>query len=78
MSDYRLHDRKRALELYRAAIAAESSRSNRHFALTRIKELTETGPVEGQRTTPIAEPSSKVPAAVGQEEPRNPGPTDPE
>lgn len=70
--DYRLHDRKRALELYRAAIAAEPSRSNKHFALARIKELTETGPVDGQRTTPIAQPSPTIPPTAIQKKPATP------
>lgn len=67
--DYRLHDRRKALELYRAAIAYEPSRSNRHFALARIKELTETGPVEGQRRVPIAQSRSEVIDTAGQREP---------
>lgn len=70
--DYRLHDRKRALELYRASIAAEPSRSNKHFALARIKELTETGPVEGQRTMPIAQPSPSIPPTASQKKPETP------
>ncbi len=73
--DYRLHDRKRALELYRAAIAAEPSRSNKHFALARIEELTVTGPVDGQRTTPIAQPGPTPSPTGGQKEP--PAPSNP-
>ncbi len=76
--DYRLHDRKRALELYRAVLATESSRSNRHFALARIKELTETGPVDGARTLPVAQPSPATSAAAGAEESKNPRPEGPE
>lgn len=67
--DYRLHDRRKALELYRAAIAYEPSRSNRHFALARIKELTETGPVDGQRRAPIAKSAPDVMGMAGQKDP---------
>ncbi len=76
--DYRLHDRKRALELYRAVLAAESSRSNRHFALARIKELTETVPVDGERTLPVAQPSPAPSTTAGAEESMNPRPGEPE
>ncbi len=70
--DYRLHDRRKALELYRAAIAAEPSRSNRHFALARIEELTETGPVDGQRRAPIAQ---SQPGVIGTPIQKDPKPT---
>lgn len=67
--DYRLHDRRKALELYRAAIAYEPSRSNRHFALARIKELTEIGPVDGRRRAPIAQSDPDVIGTPGQKDP---------
>jgi len=76
--DYRLHDRKRALELYRAALTTESSRSNRHFALARIKELTEATPVDGERTTPVAQPSPAASATAGPKESVDPRPGKPE
>ncbi len=76
--DYRLHDRKRALELYRAVLAMESSRSNRHFALARIKELTETAPVDGKRTSPVAQPSPDSSTAVGAGGAEKPHPGEPE
>lgn len=76
--DYRLHDRKRALELYRAVLAMESSRSNRHFALARIKELTETGPVDSERTSPVAQPSPAASKAADAEQSENPRPGEPE
>lgn len=42
--DYRLHDRDRALELYKAVIKDESyDRSNLRFATRRIRELTASG-----------------------------------
>ncbi len=76
--DYRLHDRKRALELYRAMLTTESSRSNRHFALARIKELTETGPVDGERTLPVAQPSRAASKAADEQKSENPPPGEPE
>ncbi len=76
--DYRLHDRKRALELYRAMLTTESSRSNRHFALARIKELTETGPVDGERTLPVAQPSPAASRAADEQKSENPRPGKPE
>jgi len=76
--DYRLHDRKRALELYRAVLTMESSRSNRHFALARIKELTETVPVDGERTLPVAQPSPEASTAAGAGGAENPRPGEPE
>jgi tetratricopeptide (TPR) repeat protein len=63
--DYRLHDREKALELYRAAVAAESNRSNRRWAMERIRQLTEVGPVESRRTDPIVPPDQ----TLGQAEP---------
>ncbi len=76
--DYRLHDRKRALELYRAVLATESSRSNRHFAVARIKELTEKGPVDGERTLAVAQPSPAASTSSGEKESENSRPGEPE
>jgi hypothetical protein len=40
--DYRLHDRDRALELYRGAMEQEAAfKSNARFAARRIEELTQ-------------------------------------
>ena len=76
--DYRLHDRKRALELYRAVLATESSRTNARFALARIKELTETGPVDGERTVPVAQQSPSASATAAEQESENLRPGEPE
>ena len=43
--DFRLHDRARALELYRQVLDAETgNKSNVSFAVTRIDQLTGGGP----------------------------------
>ncbi len=77
--DYRLHDRRRALELYRAAVAAEPQhRSNRRWSLERIQQLTERGPVESTRTVPLMPPRAQPDAAVGQEQPPKPPSAAPE
>jgi hypothetical protein len=61
--DYRLHDRARAVELYRAAIAAEPNRSNRRWAIERINRLNDVGSAESHRTEPVA------PTRSSQEDP---------
>lgn len=71
--DYRLHNRERALELYRAAIQLETNRSNSHWAMERIEQITETGPVESVRTEPVHPGTgSPVPRTAGQAEPAEP------
>ncbi|MCG3138435.1 MAG: hypothetical protein HJJLKODD_02299 [Phycisphaerae bacterium] len=54
--DFRLHQRDKALELYRNTIAAETeNKSNLRFAVERIRQLTEGTPVEAVRDQPVNE-----------------------
>lgn len=78
--DYRLHDRKRALELYRACLAADppDNKSNRRWAQDRIAQLTVTEPVDSSRTQPVAKPSGSADEPVGQKAPALPRRDDPQ
>jgi len=68
--DYRMHDREGALELYRAAIAAEPQwRSNLVWANERVRSLTAGVPLESARTEPVAEGSLETGEQVGQKAP---------
>ncbi len=61
--DFRLHNREKALELYRASIATETQdRSNVRFAVDRIKQLTQGTPGESVRQEPVA-PTTETPNA---------------
>lgn len=68
--DFRLHQREKALELYRATLAAEPNRSNRHFAMERINQLTRFGTIEGERTLPVPEASTGLSTPVGRDKSR--------
>ncbi len=67
--DLRLHERQKALELYRAVLATEKDNSsNLRWATERIKQLTQIGPVESYRSQPVASPAG----AIGQPMPQTP------
>ncbi len=52
--DFRLHDRAKALELYRKVLESETdNKSNVSFAVTRIDQLTDGGPMMTLDTAPV-------------------------
>jgi hypothetical protein len=69
--DFRMHDRARALELYRQVIEEEDgNKSNVSFAVTRIDQLTEGGPTVSLDTAGRTDDVVAVPtAATATEQP---------
>ena len=73
--DFRLHDRARALELYRQVLESEThNKSNVSFAVTRIDQLTGGGPTVSLDAAEPAGDVVAVPTASSTEAPgRRPG-----
>ncbi|MFH0982418.1 MAG: hypothetical protein V2A79_12885 [Planctomycetota bacterium] len=67
VSDYRLHDRARALELYQQVLKHEpDNKSNATFAVARIRQLTEDLEAKGTRTTPAKEAPPPTPQSASK------------
>ncbi len=63
--DFRLHDRARALELYRRVLEEElDNKSNVSFSVTRIDQLTRGGPTVALDAPPPAEDVAAIPTAA--------------